>query len=98
VPTFEVFTSLLTGSLGALVFMAMAVYALVTGIVHPNKAYQAQVERVKLLEEENTRLNGSIVSLTDMNTTLQIDLATLKSEVEHLRERLDRLLEERSRV
>jgi predicted nuclease with TOPRIM domain len=89
----DIFESVLTGSLGALAFLCIAVWALVTGVVHPDKAYQAQTERVKLLEGENSRLNESIVSLTEMNTQLQIDVATLKMEVVHLRQQLDRVLE-----
>lgn len=93
----DVIISLITGSTGALVVLAITVWALVNGVVHPDKAYQAQVERVALLEGENSRLNVSIVQLSESNTRLQIDLATLKSEIEHLRGRLDRILEERGR-
>lgn len=89
----DIFQSVLTGSVGALAFLCIAVYALVNGIVHPDKAYQSQVERVKLLEGENSRLNGSIISLTEANTELRIELATLKSDMTYMRSRLDRYLE-----
>ena len=91
----DIFQDVLTGSLGALAFLCVAVWALVNGIVHPDKAYQAQLERVKLLEGENSRLNTSIVDLTESNTRLQIDVATLRQEIEHLRTRLERQLEGR---
>ena len=91
----DVFESVLTGSLGALAFLCIAVWALITGIVHPDKAYQMQVERTKLLEGENSRQNESIVSLTETNTGLQISVARLEGEVAQLRAQLDRILEGR---
>jgi hypothetical protein len=94
----EVFTSVLTGSLGALAFLCVAVWALVNGVVHPNRAYQAQVDRVTLLQEENHHLNASIIELTNNNTELQVDLATLKAEVAYLRNQLEGLLREGRRV
>lgn len=90
----DVFESVLTGSLGALAFLCIAVWALVVGVVHPDKAYQAQVERVRLLEEENSQQNESVVLLTGTNTRLQISVARLESEVAYLRQRIDRILEE----
>ena len=87
----EIFQNVLTGSLGALAFLCIAVWALVKGIVHPDRAYQAQLERVSLLEGENSRLNGSVIELTQANTRLQVDLAKLGTEVEHLREELNKL-------
>jgi hypothetical protein len=89
----ELFQNVLTGSLGALAFLCLAVWALIRGIVHPDVAYQSQVTRVKLLEAENTRLNGSIVDLTDSNTKLQIELATMRTELMHVRGQVERLMQ-----
>ena len=93
--TIDLFQQVITGSLGAVAFLCIALWLLLTGRVHPDRAYVAQVERVQLLENENSRLNGSVVELTHTNTQLQIDVATLKQEVTHLRGRLVKLLEER---
>ena len=93
--TIDLFQQVITGSLGAVAFLCISLWLLLTGRVHPDKAYQSQVERVRLLEGENSRLNGSVVVLTKMNTQLQVDVATLKQEIIHLRGRLDKLLEER---
>jgi hypothetical protein len=92
----EIFQSVLTGSLGALALLCICVWALVKGIVHPDSAYQEQVGRVKLYEHENTRLNASIVQLTETNTQLQVDVATLRKEVGYLNDRLTRALEARN--
>lgn len=91
----QIFESVLTGSLGALALLCICVWALVQGIVHPDKAYQSQIERVRLLETENSKLNGSIVELTETNTKLQIEIATMREQIGQLRDQVSRLMGDR---
>lgn len=85
----------ISGPAGALIILAVAVYALVTAkLVVPGVIYRASEERNAMLEEEAEKTQDLLRKQADQLTDQRVANARLEAQVAHLSEQVERLTAE----